>query len=404
MARILPDWLRAYMEYSAYTEAPEIFHFWTGVFTIAGALRKKIYIDQEAFIWTPNFYIVFVGPPGIVTKSTTISRGVELLEEINGIKFGPDSITWQELICAFAESTEMVQMPDGLFHSMSCLNFASSELGSLLDPHDRRMINVLTDLWDGQDRVWRKATKTQGSDTAANPWINLIACTTPAWMADELPKTLIGGGLTSRIIFVYAEKKRALIAYPKNRTPKSALALREPLIRDLEAISMLKGEYVISPEATEYGEQWYEDHYEHPPKLLTGDPQFGGYLSRKQGHIHKLAMVIAASKRDELCITREDLMAATRILDATEGALPMVFKAINASNLQENASKVIGTVKAHGKMPKATLYRLFMHMMPLKEFDEALNAGITANLIRTEQSAATSMLFVVYVGEDGQKD
>jgi len=65
--RLLENWLKSYMHYSSFSEAPDKMHFWVGVSTIAGALRRRVWIDQGYFQWTPNFYIVFVSPPGIVS-------------------------------------------------------------------------------------------------------------------------------------------------------------------------------------------------------------------------------------------------------------------------------------------------------------------------------------------------
>ena len=71
MARNFPNWLTAYATYTADSESPREFHLWTGIWTLAGALRRRVWIDMRKFQWTPNFYIVLVGPPGIVNKSTT---------------------------------------------------------------------------------------------------------------------------------------------------------------------------------------------------------------------------------------------------------------------------------------------------------------------------------------------
>ena len=73
------DWLKAYMEYAGYGEAPKYMHFWTGVSVIAGALRRKVWIDEIYFKWYPNFYIIFVAPPGVVSKSTTACTKIEPL-------------------------------------------------------------------------------------------------------------------------------------------------------------------------------------------------------------------------------------------------------------------------------------------------------------------------------------
>ncbi len=65
MARFHSNWLEGYYHYTKHSEAPDLFHFWTGVSVVAGALRRQVWIDQRYFQWTPNFYIVLVGPAGV---------------------------------------------------------------------------------------------------------------------------------------------------------------------------------------------------------------------------------------------------------------------------------------------------------------------------------------------------
>ena len=267
--RIHKDWLRAYMNYSAHSEAPDKFHFWTGISVVAGALRRRVWIDMGYFQWTPNFYIVFVAPPGIVSKSTTASIGMNLLRQIPGITFGPDAVTWQSLVQSLAASTETVPIVDKttgeeLHHAMSAITIVSSEFGTFLNPADREMVDVLVSLWDGQLGTWEKATKTQGSDSIENPWINIVACTTPAWIAGNFPEYMIGGGFTSRTVFVYAEEKRHLVPYPADHLPPDFKQQEKELIHDLELIaSEVKGQYHLSPEAKARSEEHTSELQSH---------------------------------------------------------------------------------------------------------------------------------------------
>ena len=126
--------------------------FWTGVSTIAGALRRRVWIDQKYFQWLPNFYIVLVAPPGIVSKSTTANIGMNLLRGIQGITFGPNVVTWQSLVTSLAEGCESVPDPrhPGDFYPMSSVTFCADELGNLLNPQDRDLVDTLVTLWDGK--------------------------------------------------------------------------------------------------------------------------------------------------------------------------------------------------------------------------------------------------------------
>ncbi len=151
--RKLNDWLRTYLDYTENTECPSSFNFWVGVWTIAGALRRRVWLDMGHFQWYPNFYLFLVAPPGIVSKSTTLSIGTKLLEQVPGIKFGPEAMTWQALTQALATSLEEVpiEIPGEItqFYPMSCLSIAAGELGTLIDPSHRELIDALVSLWDG---------------------------------------------------------------------------------------------------------------------------------------------------------------------------------------------------------------------------------------------------------------
>src|SRR6266699_3166770 len=131
-ARHFENCLRAYMAYTRDSESPDAFHFWCAVSTVAGALRRRVWIDMRKFVWTPNFYIILVGPPGVAAKSTSISIGAKLLSRVPGLTFGPESMTWQALAECLSTSTEFVKyyLPSGEEATipMSALTVTISEL------------------------------------------------------------------------------------------------------------------------------------------------------------------------------------------------------------------------------------------------------------------------------------
>jgi hypothetical protein len=106
MARNHADWLKAFVDYASYGEAPKRMYFWTGVSTLAGALRRRVWIDQFYFQWYCNMYVILVAPPGVVSKTTTADVGMNLLRQVPGIGFGPSVVTWQALVQGFAQAAE----------------------------------------------------------------------------------------------------------------------------------------------------------------------------------------------------------------------------------------------------------------------------------------------------------
>lgn len=378
------NWLKAFIDYASFGEAPLKMLFWTGVSTICGALRRRVWLDMKYFQWVPNMYIIMVAPPGIVSKSTTANVGMNLLRRVEGVSFGPDVVTWQALIESLAKSTELVVDEDtGEYLPMSCVTIASDEFGTFLNPDDREMVDVLVSLWDGKRGSFTKVTKMSGNDSIENPWINIIACTTPAWISGNFPEYMIGGGFTSRCVFVYTDSKRQEIAYPDEHVPPEFLEMQSKLVWDLEIIAALCGEMTLSPEARDWGREWYKAHWRNPPSGLNLE-QFGGYLARKQTHMHKLAMVISAAQGNSLIITPEHLSFAEESITALETDMPKVFQRIGQDKVSIGTAEILERL-SHGKMKKSDLFRDMIRTYSYNDFEMALTGAIQAGLITQRQ-------------------
>ena len=390
MSRKCRDWLQSFINYASFGEAPKQMYFWVGCSTLAGALRRKVWIDQAYFQWYPNLYVVLVAPPGIVSKSTTAEIGMNLLRQVPGIKFGPAVITWQALVQSFAGVVEGFTYGDQVI-TMSPMTISSSEFGNLLNPHDKDMVDMLVNLWDGKS--FQKKTKMSGDDEVTNPWLNIIACTTPEWIAGSFPEYMIGGGFTSRCVFVYAEQKEKYVAYPALHVPTNLTEQAANLVHDLEYITQtLCGEYKLTPEALEWGNLWYEEHYKVHAKKL--DPsRYGGYVARKQTHIHKVAMILAASQRDELVITDDDLKTANAMVSQLEAEMPKVFDKIGMSGEAVHMERIIRFIHVEGKTPYSQIYATFGRQFPKAgELEDIITSIIRAGHARLVQDAGTPVL------------
>lgn len=390
--RHFKHWLKAYLEYTKASESPDAFHFWTGVSTIAGALRRRVWQEQHLFQWIPNFYIVFVAPAGVATKSTTLNLGMGLLEQVDGVKFGPESGSWQGLGDALAEATEYflwVDNPDGPDEpvAMSAVTVAASELGTFLRPDDESAMSFLTDAWDGRKRTFSHKTKHSGTIEIKRPCLNIIGATTPSWMQRNMPENLIADGLLSRVIFVYADKKRQYVSLPSKLVKTAEFRLMgAKLVDDLRDMATMVGEYEFVPEVTRDGgwmELWYHNHYTVRPMHMASE-RYGGYLSRKQTHLVKLAMILAASKRDQMRIEVEDLDEADKILEDAEHSMIKVFESVGVVDEAKHIAELVQFVRAYGWITSKDLYRLCYNVMKEKEFLQALRLSVSGDLLVVE--------------------
>ena len=390
MARNYPDWINAYVKYASVTEAPTRNHFWSAVGAVAGCLRRRVWIDMKRFSWYPSFYIIFVGPPGVIAKSTTIDISMDLLKQVPGIKFGPNAITWQALVTAFAAASESFEYQEA-WHPMSPLTLVASELGSLLNIQDKEMINLLIELWDGK-KTYEKITKMSGNDIIEAPWINIMAGTTPHWIADNMPQSMIGGGLSSRCIFVYGDQKERYVAYVDEQVGIDDEATKFALIQDLESIAMLCGSYKISPAARSWGRQWYERFWKDAASRMD-DQMLEGYAARKQTHMHKVAMVLSASRGDSLVIEDYDLQLANTMLEDLEGDMNRVFSRIGRTEDSMQAERFIDYVHRKGSVSYAEAYRMIhMYFPDFRDYEGILSGAIQSGQLKMVNTAGGMFL------------
>jgi hypothetical protein len=370
------NWLKSFIEYGQTGEAPDQMLFWTGVSTISGALGRKCYFDQTIFKWYANMYVVLVAPPGIISKTTCASLGMNLLKQVDDVHFGPNVVTWQSLVGAFQKSHSVVEVKPDQYEDSHSLNISSGELGNLLSTNDREMMDLLVTLWDCASI--HKQTKKDGDEKLDNPFLNLIACTTPGWISGNIPMYMIEGGLVSRTVFVYGDSKRQYIAYPglqQNRSASTTRIMEQKLVDDLRDIAKLSGEFGITQDALAYGEKWYEQHY----KSIQGvsDSRFGGYFARKQTHIHKLAMVLSAARGSDLTITLADMEQAVQHVTDLEKNMPLIFDRIGKSEASSQADRLVDMVRGSpNPVPTRIAYKFVHNYFPRYEDYLAVLKGL----------------------------
>jgi hypothetical protein len=326
MPRQVSDWLNAYMDYSEQSESPDNFHWWCGISTIASCLQRRTWFDMGFFRVYPNMYIVLVGPPGS-RKNAAINISVGLLNKLENITICADVTTKEALVKDIERSAKQEEI-DGKIYTHSSITIISKELSTFLGTNNIELLSWLTDLFDSHDR-WEYKTKNSGTNTIFGLWVNLLGGSTPTWLVGSVPLNAIGGGFTSRIVFVVEAGPRKRNAIPT--FTEKEIKLRDALISDLNDITQLKGAMKPNPEAREWFINWYEHSQVSP---LHDDPRFGGYFERKHIHLLKAAMICCASESDSMIITRQHMERALFMLDAVE---PSMVNAFGASGRSDNA-------------------------------------------------------------------
>ncbi len=334
--RHFPDWIEAYTAlFDGRTEAPAKFHFFTACATISGALTRRVWIEENIFRIFANQFIGFVAEPAIMNKSTTIRLGMDMLRQLDHVYMAADRTTYPAFIQDLAKRSSEVlddpqadgEMEDALWIRQCAVTAAISELGTFFKVEDEDMVNGLTDLWDCGS-IMVNDTKTAGTDIIEHPFVNLIAGTTPTWARTKL-KAVGGWGISSRFLFVFSDTKTKLIARPSKLWQKGQFEREtKRLVDDLREISNLNGGMKFTKAADDLAHSWYEQHAQRAVEHNTSehpDPWLGWFLARKQIHVHKLAIILSASRRDSLSIEEIDLLDSIKRIDEVEAEIPRIF-------------------------------------------------------------------------------
>ena len=355
----MESWIDKFVEYTDNSEPPILYRKWTAISVIAAALQRKVHLEWGTYKLYPNMYIVLVGPPA-ARKGTAMSPGAKMLRKL-GVKLAAEATTREALISTLKESFRNDVTPDGsTIMNHSSLTIFSPELTVFLGYNNVILMADLADWYDSADR-WTYRTKNAGTDEIDGVFVNLLGATTPELLQTTLPQDAIGGGLTSRIVFVYEEKKGKVVAAPFLTTEQANM--EEWLQEDLDRIYMLNGQYQITKGYMSRWTEWYEHQDAHPP---FNDQKFAGYLGRRQTHVQKLSMIICASYpvpkgQRSLIITEDHLNEAISLLEETELKMPNVFGGFGQNALASVMDKVLRHIRnANKKIPIKEISRMFL--------------------------------------------
>lgn len=391
------NWLLAFREWSLpRSEAPESYHLWSGLFTLASVLKRKVKVPKKILGgWevSPTLFVVFVAPPGKARKSTTAGYSEDLLSEIPIVERVATSITKEQLLKKLSEVDD------------SSLSIFSSEFAMFIQKSGHDMYDVLTHLFDANRDV-SVETLGRGLDFAEKPCVNLLACTTPDWISNNMPEHVIGGGFASRVIFVFEEEvRRAQLYYDKLDIDWDKIkTLREDLVADLMHMAVnLHGEFRIEDDAHEFMEDWYRTVIKHQSTAAGDNYRLQGYYERKPAHAHKLAMLLHLAYSDDLVLTLNDMLGAIAILDDLELKMPKTFANIGKNPYAVDMIRMLDFVRKRKEVTKRDLKANFFQSADPRKLEELiqgmLDMGEVKMYVDQDDPHNAGKTKLVYVGK-----
>lgn len=339
-----PNWLDAYLEYTHMQESPTMFHYWVALSIIGASVGRNMWIPRVKYIIFPNIFVILIAGSAKCKKSSAINLGKDIISSIDE----PPMIFAQKI------TTEAIikSLQESAVNNCSSGLVVASELSVFMgsDAIKSGIIPTLTDLYDSP-KEWTYHTRGRGKEVLKNVTLSVLAASTPDWLRCSIPADAIGGGFTSRIIFVYQDKPSKSLLFHEE-TPRER-GLKACLIHDLNYIKKsLSGVLKFSAEAVKLSSEWYELE-----NKTTRDEKLDGYFGRKHDIMFKVASLLSLSESDEKVIEERHIKRALDLLAKNEENLGSIIASVVATVVGGDTEKILEIVKRAGVISHTELLR-----------------------------------------------
>ena len=378
MSRLLrKPWHECFWECVApHTDSPDNFVLWSAISLVGAALKDNVFLETGVFTLYPNQFIILVGPPG-VGKGTAMNlvKGVIELVKPFPVNTLSDRITAERIIERIADGW---QAPPKIVGSQlvmgkadhSCLIF-SEEIRVLLGSSEW-MLEFLETAWSQKSFDYQ--TKNKGNTMVTEMCCSLLGASVPEALKNVQRDNamVITGGFSARCIFVYSEQPSKDLPWPESlRKNKSSAALHDKLAQDLQEIAKLRGEFKVSTGARVLFENFLKKN-----KALAdaADSEAIAYFrTRTKTHTLKLAMVLSASRGDDMLITDMDMSNSIAEISKVIANLEKLFRGAGDSTDALNASRVQTFIEKYPQTTRKEIMRaLHRHIGSIESLDRIL--------------------------------
>ena len=347
-----PSWIDSYLEYTDDQESPKAFHEWVGMSVVSSVLQRKVWIPRVKYTIYPNIYVILIAGSAKCRKSIAIRLGIDILKDIkNPPTIFAQKITTEALIQALEESKSKDKACYGII--------VASELSVFLGADAIRsgIIPALTDLYDSPAK-WQYHTRSRGREELTNVTLSMLAASTKDWLKTSIPASAIGGGFTSRIVFVVGVSPSKLVLFPDPHADTTAL--RANLIYDLELMCKLNGAIQFTKEAKANALEWYERE-----ACEVHDEKVDGYFGRKHDTMFKIATILSISEGDTLLIEAKHIKRALKMMTYNEKHLNTIMESVTATVVGGDTEKVLTIIRKFNQIRDRKSTRLNSSHIPL---------------------------------------
>lgn len=365
MSRNFEDFLSTYIDYARNEYAPEHFTRWVGLSVLAGALERKVWIQERGnYCNYPNLFVILSAGPGI-GKSSAIKQGMPLLY---GVQKANQKLKLLEGVTSAAGLRKDMLLADTfpgtseIFNSVYLIGREGSE--SPLKNHGDDFRSMACQMYDCEDSYQFNTAK-DGRIKIARPVMNMIVGATFDFLGSVVDQNTVYGGLASRFTYVIEKKDKLTgnffdlpVETDESKVVETGdVRVKEKLIEDLTQIHRMYGAIRVERGAIGLCEEWFKDFKDEFNSEESS--RMKAINIRKRTLLKKLLIIISASRRSSLILREQDAADAIDLVEEVTKDNPYIMAqaAMAQIDTQHGTTQLlIQTLRDRGgKMAKKSL-------------------------------------------------
>lgn len=324
------NWLQLLLDQTKRAESPRSFIVWSGLTAVSAVVNNKVWLNKGGlYNLYPNIYVMLVGPSGL-RKSFPPMVMRKLVGMIGNTRIIAGRISVQALITKLSKTTHV----PGKGIVKDAIGYVNAgELATAL-VRDQDALTLLTDLHDGNyNKEWANTLKGTGTEELKNVCITMLGAINPELFGDFITQKEIGGGFIARNFLIYETRRQQKDSLLRNT--KEDLIDYEELIKHLNELTKLNGEFVIEEDAIAAYETWYDKFEPEDMDDRTGS------ANRIHDQILKIAMLLSLCERNDSLIIK----------------VPEMEKAFNlVTQSTSGVNRILAGTGIHVDAPKIKLF------------------------------------------------
>lgn len=373
-------WLEKYLKYTSNMESPEVFHRWIGLFALASVTQRKIWLDRGSYRVYPNLYVINIAESGGCRKSGAARPGIRFIheasKEITGMKVFHERVTLEGVLEVLKKESLIIQPEQQITKENAsqkivdngAITLIADELTNLFNKsnYSKDLFSFFTAAYSSQD-VLNFLTRNKGEAEVKNPYICMLASTTPDQLADAFPDTVRKTGFLARVVLVLGKSRNV-------RLFDSSLIneLHDELLEYLIKVGNVYGSLVFSKNCYDYAKLWYGRlPHDCPMGILPA------FYERIHDHVFKIATLLSLSESLDMTIHRRHFKEALDMIMNVGVQMEHAMRYIGASKVAEARDELVRLIKSnpdgisHSALLKAK-HRMFTNQQEFRDTIEML--------------------------------